>query len=64
MCTDNLKDDSFTTIEAGKQLEMTFDVAEAHDLSAGGAYDIVCSGSAMYAKNGTSCQIGGTIPCT
>ncbi|KXJ86457.1 neutral protease 2-like protein [Microdochium bolleyi] len=42
--TENLDEDAFRTIAAGTSIEVTFDIAELHDLAAGGSFDIVSAG--------------------
>ncbi|PSN67388.1 neutral protease 2-like protein [Corynespora cassiicola Philippines] len=47
---DQLEDDAFQVIAAGETLEKTFDIAEMHDLSAGGSFDVVTTGAVPFAK--------------
>ncbi|KAI0420338.1 neutral protease [Xylaria grammica] len=56
-----LKESSFQLIPAGKTVEKVFDVAELHDLSAGGAINMVSEGALQYAKAGST-EIVGTVP--
>ncbi|KAI0411750.1 neutral protease [Xylaria grammica] len=57
----NLPETGFQTIKAGKTVSATFDAAELHDLSAGGAYDIVSKGALQYAAAGSN-KIAGSVP--
>ncbi|KAF2678357.1 hypothetical protein K458DRAFT_423058 [Lentithecium fluviatile CBS 122367] len=41
----DLSDDAFQVIAVGKTVEASFDIAIAHDLGAGGAFDIVSTGT-------------------
>ncbi|KAJ3563240.1 hypothetical protein NPX13_g8268 [Xylaria arbuscula] len=61
MMTSNLPEAGFQTIKAGKTVSATFDAAELHDLSAGGAYDIVSKGALRYASVGSN-KIEGSVP--
>jgi deuterolysin len=45
----DLAEDNFQTLAAGKSLEATFDLAELHDLSVGGSFDIKTAGQLSYA---------------
>ncbi|KAI0513143.1 neutral protease [Xylaria bambusicola] len=56
-----LQESSFQVIPAGKTIEHTFDAAELHDLSAGGAVSMVSKGALQYAKAGST-QIIGSVP--
>ncbi|KAL5412118.1 hypothetical protein PMIN03_004415 [Paraphaeosphaeria minitans] len=42
--TENIPEDSFQVIAPGQTVETSFDVAELHDLSSGGAFDIASVG--------------------
>ncbi|KAI0810429.1 neutral protease [Xylaria sp. FL0064] len=61
IASDNLPETGFQTIKAGKTISTTFDAAELHDLSAGGAYDIVSKGALQYAAAGSN-KITGSVP--
>ncbi|RYC62585.1 hypothetical protein CHU98_g3629 [Xylaria longipes] len=61
MATSNLPEAGFQTIMAGKTVSTTFDAAELHDLSAGGAYDIISKGALQYAAAGSN-KIEGSVP--
>ncbi|KAK5629842.1 hypothetical protein RRF57_005557 [Xylaria bambusicola] len=61
MMTSNLPEAGFQTIKAGKTVSATFDAAELHDLSAGGAYEIVSKGALQYAAVGSN-KIEGSVP--
>lgn len=49
-----LTESAFQLIPAGKTVVSEFDVAELHDLSAGGAFDLVSEGALQYAKAGST----------
>lgn len=48
--TENIPEDSFQVIAPGQTVETSFDVAELHDLSNGGAFDIASAGSLSTAS--------------
>ncbi|KAI0550396.1 neutral protease [Xylaria curta] len=56
-----LKESAFQVIPAGETVETEFDVAQLHDLSAGGAFDLVSEGILQYAKAGSN-TISGFVP--
>ncbi|KAI1736390.1 neutral protease [Xylaria scruposa] len=56
-----LKESAFQVIPAGETVETEFDVAQLHDLSAGGAFDFVSEGALQYAKAGSNI-ISGFVP--
>lgn len=47
---ENLEDSDFQKIPAGKSVEVIFDVAETHNLSNGGDFDVVTAGILQYAE--------------
>lgn len=47
--TKGLDDTAFQSIAAGETIETTFDMAETHDLSPGGHYEVVSNGALSYA---------------
>ncbi|KAM0525517.1 hypothetical protein ACHAPE_000224 [Trichoderma viride] len=59
--TENLAEDAFQSIPAGQSIEVTFDIAEAHDLSLGGKYDIQSAGAFSFAQDGST-QLVGSVP--
>ncbi|GME55872.1 peptidase m35 deuterolysin protein [Neofusicoccum parvum] len=59
--TSNLTEESFESIPAGSTVEVTFDVAEVHDLGTGGAFDILSEGAFPYAE-ADSLDIAGAVP--
>ena len=59
--TTDLADDAFQTIAAGEAVEVEFDPAVVHDLSAGGEYDIVAKG-VLHTADASSNAISGAIP--
>lgn len=58
--TVGLTEDAFEVIEAGQVIEKTFDIAEMHDLSVGGAFDVVSSSALAYAEV-DSTEIAGIV---
>ncbi|KAH9903923.1 neutral protease [Xylariomycetidae sp. FL2044] len=61
LTTTNLEEDVFQTIAAGETVETSFDAAQLHDLSAGGAFNLVADGVLSYATLNTT-EIEGVIP--
>ncbi|CAG9975641.1 unnamed protein product [Clonostachys byssicola] len=59
--TEHLNDEAFQKIAAGETIEVTFDVAEVHDLSAGGDFDISVVGGLSYAEEGSN-KLSGAVP--
>jgi deuterolysin len=53
-----MADDDFELIPAGSSIEVTFDVAELHDLSVGGAYSVHSSGALSFAEADSNKLIG------
>lgn len=58
--TESLNEDAFQTIAAGETVEASFDIAELHDLKAGGAFDVVAAGALSVAA-ADSTQISSTV---
>lgn len=58
MSTENLGEDAFRTIAAGSSIEVTFDIAELHDLAAGGTFDIVSAGVLPTAESDSTTITG------
>ena len=48
--TNNLDESAFQILAAGKNIEASFDIAVAHNLSAGGDFDILTEGAFAYAN--------------
>lgn len=48
-------------IAAGETVEVEWDIAAVHDLSTGGAFDVVAKGAVAYAEE-DSTEIAGTVP--
>ncbi|KAF1947989.1 neutral protease 2-like protein [Clathrospora elynae] len=48
--TANLDESAFQIIAAGESIETSFDIAVAHDLGAGGDFDVVTEGAFAYAE--------------
>ncbi|KAI5924433.1 neutral protease [Camillea tinctor] len=61
LSTTNLQDDVFQNIPAGESVEVTFDAAELHDLTAGGEFDFVANGVISYASANTT-EIVDAVP--
>ncbi|KAI8270846.1 Neutral protease 2 [Colletotrichum sp. SAR11_239] len=59
--TAGLAEDAFEVIPAGQTVSVEWDVAEVHDLSAGGTFDVAAKGSFSYA-DADSTDIAGTAP--
>ncbi|KAM0265713.1 hypothetical protein ACHAQJ_000147 [Trichoderma viride] len=59
--TQNLDEDAFQNIPAGESIEVTFDIAEAHDLSVGGKYDVQSAGAFSFAQEGST-ELVGSVP--
>ncbi|CAM1502413.1 Fc.00g043970.m01.CDS01 [Cosmosporella sp. VM-42] len=59
--TDALNDAAFEHIPAGKSVEVDFDVAEMHDLSAGGNFSILTSGALSFADENSN-ELIGSVP--
>ncbi|OHX00153.1 deuterolysin metalloprotease [Colletotrichum incanum] len=58
--TSNLPEEAFETIDAGQTIETTWDIAQVHDLSAGGKVQIVAKGFLSYAEV-NSTEITGAV---
>ncbi|KAI1358770.1 metallo proteinase [Xylaria arbuscula] len=58
MNTSDLKDESFETIGANQTVEVQWDAAQFHDLSAGGDFNISAKGSLRYAVEGSNQIVG------
>ncbi|KAH7047355.1 Deuterolysin metalloprotease family-domain-containing protein [Macrophomina phaseolina] len=59
--TANLAEEDFQSLPAGESIEVSFDIAEVHDLAEGGAFDILSEGAFPYAE-GDSLDIAGAVP--
>ncbi|KAF3048745.1 hypothetical protein E8E11_003755 [Didymella keratinophila] len=59
--TSNLDESAFQILPAGESIEASFDIAVAHDLSAGGDFDVLTEGAFAYA-NLNSTAIVGAVP--
>lgn len=59
--TSKLSDEAFQVIGASETIEVEWDAAELHDLSAGGDFDIFASGSFQYAEEGSNKVVGKVI---
>lgn len=59
--TKNLEESAFQVLAAGETIEASFDIAVAHDLSAGGDYKVLTEGAFAYA-NLDSTEIAGAVP--
>ncbi|KAJ8111765.1 hypothetical protein ONZ43_g5545 [Nemania bipapillata] len=58
--TADLQDEAFQVIGAKETIEVQWDAAQLHDLSAGGAFSISAEGSLRYAEQGSN-QIAGQV---
>ncbi|KAF3018833.1 hypothetical protein E8E14_005465 [Neopestalotiopsis sp. 37M] len=58
--TEDLSDSAFQTIETGETVEVQWDAATVHDLSAGGDFNISAAGSLRYAE-ANSTKIAGQV---
>lgn len=56
--TEHLDDSSFEHIASGASVETTFDIAELHDLSSGGAFKISSHGAFSFAEGDSKELIG------
>ncbi|UNI22275.1 Deuterolysin [Purpureocillium takamizusanense] len=61
LATDLLNDSDFQRISPGETVEVTFDIAQTHDLSSGGKFDILADGSFAFANEKSNVLIG-SIP--
>ncbi|KAH8707116.1 Deuterolysin metalloprotease family-domain-containing protein [Phaeosphaeriaceae sp. PMI808] len=61
--TTNLEESAFQILKVGETIEADFDIAIAHDLSAGGEFDILTEGAFSYAEL-ESTSIAGAVPFT
>ncbi|KAK0379943.1 deuterolysin metalloprotease [Colletotrichum limetticola] len=61
IATAGLTEEAFQIVAAGETVEVEFDAAELHDLSTGGAVEIVTQGSFLYA-DADSTEIAGAVP--
>jgi deuterolysin len=59
--TANLDESAFQIVKAGESIEAAFDFAIAHDVSAGGDFDLVTEGAFAFAEL-DSTAITGTVP--
>ncbi|OAA69710.1 Peptidase M35, deuterolysin [Cordyceps fumosorosea ARSEF 2679] len=58
LSTEKLTDEDFQKIDAGQSIEVTFHLAETHDLSAGGKYSVSSTGVLSYATEADNKLIG------
>ncbi|KAH8165869.1 deuterolysin metalloprotease M35 [Xylaria polymorpha] len=59
--TADLQDEAFQTIEAKETIEVQWDTAQLHDLSAGGDFNISTEGSLQYAEEGSNQIVGQVV---
>ncbi|KAF4994997.1 hypothetical protein FDECE_12931 [Fusarium decemcellulare] len=59
--TSRLDDTAFQSIPSGESIEVDFDIAEFHDLSAGGKFDVLTSGALSFAQENDT-QLIGSVP--
>ncbi|TQS32432.1 hypothetical protein Golomagni_07249 [Golovinomyces magnicellulatus] len=55
--------DAFQHIAAGQSVEVTFDVAQSHNLSSGGKFDVVADGILQFASDADTALVG-SVPYT
>lgn len=63
IATENLEEDAFSRLASGESLEVTFDIAQYHDLSSGGAFQISSEGAFSFAEE-DSTELVGSVPFT
>ncbi|KAK6844815.1 Neutral protease 2 [Apiospora arundinis] len=63
VATSGLAEEAFKVIAPGASVEATFDIAQMHDLSKGGAYDVVSTSGFMTAAL-DSTTLDGVVPYT
>ncbi|KAM5346346.1 hypothetical protein ACJ41O_009351 [Fusarium nematophilum] len=56
--TSVLDDTAFERIPSGESIEVDFDIAEFHDLSAGGKFNVLASGALSFAEENSTSLIG------
>ncbi|KAL2880525.1 hypothetical protein SGCOL_004246 [Colletotrichum sp. CLE4] len=61
IATSGLTEEAFQIVASGETIKVEFDAAELHDLSTGGAVEIVTQGSFLYA-DADSTDIAGAVP--
>lgn len=61
--TSNLDEAAFQILAAGESIEASFDIAVAHDLGAGGDFDVLTEGAFAYAEL-DSTEIAGAVTFT
>ncbi|OAL43641.1 neutral protease 2-like protein [Pyrenochaeta sp. DS3sAY3a] len=61
--TSNLDESAFQILAAGESIEASFDIAVAHDLGAGGDFDVLTEGAFAYAEL-DSTEIAGAVTFT
>ena len=64
VATGALTADAFTALAAGSSLDIEFDAATNHDLSAGGAFSLLAHGAIPFAPAGSNVLSGSAIPFT
>lgn len=63
LSTENLNDEDFQKIDAGQSVEVSFNLAESHNLSSGGKFSVSSSGVLEYAE-GDNHELVGSVPYT
>lgn len=61
VATGSLQDEDFQRIASGESVEVTFDAAEAHDLSSGGKFGFLADGAFSFAEE-SGTKLIGSIP--
>ncbi|KAL1616430.1 hypothetical protein SLS56_011421 [Neofusicoccum ribis] len=59
--TQGLEEEAFQSIAAGETIEVEFDPAETHDLSTGGAFELLAQGAFSVAEEGST-EISSAVP--
>ncbi|KAL2690103.1 hypothetical protein Neosp_004171 [[Neocosmospora] mangrovei] len=59
--TSRLEETAFQRIPSGESIEVDFDIAEFHDLSAGGKFNILAEGALSFAQD-DSTELIGSVP--
>jgi deuterolysin len=56
--TKGLDESAFRVIAPGESIKTSFDIAEAHDVSAGGSFDVLSEGAISYAEADSTDLVG------
>ncbi|POR39428.1 Neutral protease 2 [Tolypocladium paradoxum] len=61
IATEALQEEDFQRIPAGESVEVTFDIAQVHDLSSGGKFGVLADGALSFADD-KSTKLIGSVP--